>query len=458
MKKSEISISIIIPVYNVEKYVSRCLQSVFQQWNENIEIIIVDDGSTDSSGEICRNMIENASIIDTIQIVSQCNQGLSGARNKGLELAIGKYIMFLDSDDELSPDAVSVLLDNVYSHPEVDIFYYDADIVDELNREDFINIYNRKNKIPSDKVFCAQEYFSEYYVDRLVVSACLCLIRKDTIEKNGLKFDEGRLYEDNVFSLSLLLNSRYVSYLPNKLYVRRYRANSITTSSVSHKKIEDICFLIKRILEYKDKVTSFKSKRVCNAFFSVIFRMFSWGIGLMNQAGWKLVCMYDAIETAKEIISKTPYEYRSCTYYLLMLYLEEKRDKDVVFKTCLRHIVRNCYKDVFSWIKEYDNERIAIYGRGKHTNLFLEGYANAMGEPLKFVAYADSFQDGGYAADGKPVVNIANIGDWADVLVISSYHYRLEMLKKCRDIDIKVKILDFYESEKLSLFDCDLGL
>ena len=105
-------VSIIVPVYNAEKTIRRCIDSALQQSEENIELLLIDDGSTDLSGQICD---EYALIDSRITVFHQNNTGVSGARNKGLEYARGEYITFLDADDELFPDAIHVLKDKAKS-------------------------------------------------------------------------------------------------------------------------------------------------------------------------------------------------------------------------------------------------------------------------------------------------------------------------------------------------------
>ena len=114
-------ISIIVPVYNVEKYLNRCIDSILKQIYIDFEIILVNDGSTDSSGIICEYYHEQYPQI--ITVIHQNNQGLSQARNTGLEQAKGEYITFIDSDDFISPNYLYVLLKNMKM--------YDADISSE---------------------------------------------------------------------------------------------------------------------------------------------------------------------------------------------------------------------------------------------------------------------------------------------------------------------------------------
>jgi len=108
-------VSVIIPVYNVEPYLERCVKSVVGQTYQELEIILVDDGSKDGSGKLCDKLADSDS---RIKVVHQKNQGLSGARNTGIRQATGEYVVFLDSDDEwLLSDGLEVLLGNGYEYP-----------------------------------------------------------------------------------------------------------------------------------------------------------------------------------------------------------------------------------------------------------------------------------------------------------------------------------------------------
>ena len=114
-------LSIIIPVYNVEKTLRRCVESVFRQSFQNFEMILVDDGSTDNSA----TMVDEIARTDNrISVIHQCNQGLSAARNTGIKAAKGKYITFIDSDDFIAQDTYKGVMDLLDAHPEYDILEF----------------------------------------------------------------------------------------------------------------------------------------------------------------------------------------------------------------------------------------------------------------------------------------------------------------------------------------------
>ena len=144
---NNIKVSVIIPVYNVEKYLRECLESVINQTLKDIEIICINDGSTDKSYEILK---EYAKLDHRIRILNQSNMGQSAARNRGLEIAKGKYVYFMDSDDWLEKDALKCLTD-ISESKNLQILYFDGKTFlesDELKTKysHMIGVYERINE------------------------------------------------------------------------------------------------------------------------------------------------------------------------------------------------------------------------------------------------------------------------------------------------------------------------
>ena len=455
MIEENVQISIIIPVYNVEKYIFKCLRSVLSQADETVEIILIDDGSTDNSVEVCRDTIKETHA--NVVFLCQENRGLSASRNRGIKVARGKYVMFLDSDDELDSGTIQTLENYIDKFHDTDLFYYDARIVDEIGDSEKRNSYNRKGLIPSECEIKGVEYFGKYYAETLIVSACLCLIRRSVLIDNNLLFDEGRLYEDNVFSFNLLLASNKVCYLPYDLYIRRYRQNSITVRQIKEKDIVDICFVIYRFLEKEKAIISYRDVITCNAYIALIFKIFEWGYAKMKKEKWNLVCFDELIETICSYFTKWPNEYRSTSYYFFMYLVESKRTVcDPIKISLIEAQIREKLTAIFEKIEKGKNKRIAIYGRGKHTNILKREYEVLMGKSLDHDIYVDTFQSDGCSEDGIPIVNIADAEKYVDTIIISSYYYRLEMLSKCREYASNIEIIDFYEIEKMNLFDIEI--
>ena len=212
-----INVSVIIPVYNVQKYLSRCLQSVEQQTYQNLEIILVDDGSTDKSGIICdeyKNKHENTIVIH------QENQGLSGARNIGVSVSRGKYITFVDSDDIISKDYVYELVNSIEK--------YKADLAvgRSIKFWDIIPIKYGSTEI---EVLNAEKTIIEMCNGyNFGVSACCKLYKRELVVK--YPYPIGKLYEDLATTYKIIGDCEKVVFIKRYLYYYRQRPYSISNN------------------------------------------------------------------------------------------------------------------------------------------------------------------------------------------------------------------------------------
>lgn len=210
-------VSIIIPVYNVEQYICRCLDSVSRLIGiESYDVIIVNDGSTDDSLKLCEHY---KSQIKNLRIVSQTNQGLSSARNTGLSIAATKYIYFLDSDDWLKDDAISSLLD--YGEKN------NCDIV----QGNFYYAYDKRllvNEYPFNrKVLNRKEALKELIYGRIIQNfAWGKLYRRELI--SDLPFPEGRFFEDSFWSHHVVARCERYGIVDGALYYYRQRQSGIS--------------------------------------------------------------------------------------------------------------------------------------------------------------------------------------------------------------------------------------
>lgn len=223
----KIKFSIVIPVYNVEKYLKDCLESVFNQTYNNYEVIIINDGSKDNSREIIEEYKNNKNL----KIIDQRNQGLSVARNNGVKYAMGDYIIFLDSDDYLEPNALKVLQKNI---KDEDIIRFQAIEVDE-----FKNIIRKVeeepfNNLKGDKTF--ERIVKYHYIE----NAWLYCYNTKFYKKNKFTFKENYYHEDFGLTPIILMKASNVSSISDALYNYRQRANSIM-SSKDIKKVQKKC-------------------------------------------------------------------------------------------------------------------------------------------------------------------------------------------------------------------------
>ena len=215
--------SIVVPVYNVEPYLCFCLDSLVNQTLKDIEIICVNDGSTDSS---LKTLEEYAKRDDRIQIVDKYNGGLSSARNVGLDLAEGEYVLFVDSDDYLEPNACERLFTEILQ-TNTDVIVFGTKIFPWRTREDQGWLYDvlsvRQILYEGD---CCKALFREKASKPFVWNECY---KRKVIEDNHIRFDESVRYgEDMIFLFTLFPRIKSVVYLPDLLYAYRCeRDNSL---------------------------------------------------------------------------------------------------------------------------------------------------------------------------------------------------------------------------------------
>ncbi len=239
------SVSIIIPVYNVEPYLRECLESVVRQTRKDIEIICVNDGSTDGSGAILK---EYADKDERMAVLEQENAGQSSARNLGMQSARGEYLYFMDSDDTLERAAMEVLYEEA-TRNQLDVLYFDGDAFFEgkgleSTHGHYAAYYQRRREynevIPGPLLFAAMKANWDYKV-----SPCLQFIRRGYLEDIRLEYYDGIVQEDNLFTFCCLLQARRAQHIGRTLFHRRVRAQSTMTSGAGYRNFEGfaICFV-----------------------------------------------------------------------------------------------------------------------------------------------------------------------------------------------------------------------
>ena len=224
-------VSVIIPVYNVEKYLRECLDSIVNQTLREIEIICVDDGSTDGSPEILREYGEKDC---RITIISQENRGISSARNHGADIASGEYFYFMDGDDILERDALSRLY-QLSEEKSLDVLYFDGESffeTEELKeiKKNYITYYTRKGDY--SRVMTGPQMLHEMIaMDEYRSSLCLQFISSVHYRQENLRFEEGIIGEDNIFTFQCIMPAHRVYHMKEAFFHRRVRGNSVMTSA-----------------------------------------------------------------------------------------------------------------------------------------------------------------------------------------------------------------------------------
>ena len=215
-------ISVIVPIYGVEKYLEECLDSILNQTYRNLEIILIDDGSPDRCGEICDRY---ASRDSRIKVIHQSNQGLSAARNAGMDIAIGEYISFIDSDDYIVPQYYEKMLEGFKQYPDAPII---ACLVYQ-DKDGQITCLS-PNWHTTQPVFHSSLTFSEEcLLGKMTVAVWNKLFRTELMK--DIRFRVGRIFEDSLFmhDLSPILKQYPgdVVVIPHYLYYYRIRQGSI---------------------------------------------------------------------------------------------------------------------------------------------------------------------------------------------------------------------------------------
>lgn len=243
-----IKISIIIPCYNVELYVEACLLSVLQQMNENVEIIIVNDGSTDGTKNIIDYMVSNYS--RNVIVIHQENAGLSIARNVGLEIAKGDYVAFLDGDDIFEPNYIKEVLGIIESHSP-DIIEIDAYRFSSQSRE----LYNICSFVKEKKIHSILELQPVFNLSKWF--AWGRIYSRNIFE--GEVFEQGKRYEDIMFTPFLYLKAKSIYSLNKQLLGYRYNPDSIT-KKIKKSDFEDIIYAIEKFSSQHDRTNDEKIK------------------------------------------------------------------------------------------------------------------------------------------------------------------------------------------------------
>lgn len=234
-------VSIILPVYNVEQYIKKCLESIQQQTYPNLEVIIVNDGATDKSVEYCEQICK---IDSRFSVTHKENGGLSDARNVGIDKAKGDYLIFVDSDDFVSQDMVSYLVSSMENN-EADIAICDPAHYYSDRQNNDLNIFYPASSV---KVYEKTEALCEmFYQKSFLVSAWAKIYKKELFD--DIRFPVGKLFEDSAVMYLLFEKCEKIVYSNAKLYAYVHRDNSITTKKFSDKDL-DILDISNTILDH----------------------------------------------------------------------------------------------------------------------------------------------------------------------------------------------------------------
>ena len=236
-------VSIIIPFYNVENYIRRCLHSIYSQDYAYVEVILVDDGSTDNSFAIVKEIISKDSKYKS-ELISKVNGGQSSARNEGLKYVNGDYIWFVDSDDYIEPGSISLLIKTIDEYPNADLYCFRNYFYDEKEKKlagnDFsITCINSKDAILKDVLLGVN----------IKVALWNKIFKSQLLLNNEIQFLEGVINEDYLFIIESCVRVNEVCFLNIPLYTAVIRPNSVSRNIKPHT-ITDYFVIVDRLKEF----------------------------------------------------------------------------------------------------------------------------------------------------------------------------------------------------------------
>lgn len=297
-----VELSIVVPIYNVEKYLKKSVDSIIDQTFKNVEIILVDDGSTDSCGEICDEYEKKD---NRIKVIHKVNGGLSSARNAGIKASIGRYIGFIDSDDWINPKMYESMI-NLATN-------YDADIV----QCDFIKVYNNNVYVKEDNEekydilsnLDAMENLYNENVSKTIVTWSK-IYKRELFD--DILFPEGKIHEDKFTTYKLLYKSNIIIDLHKKYYYYRQTPNSIMNGSYTIKKLD--------ALQASQESIDFYKKNNLNVLYRKALNRYLFEIALNYKKCQKFIKDEELLKGLKKRYNNVFAEYFNADKKVLLRY------------------------------------------------------------------------------------------------------------------------------------------
>ena len=293
----EIKVSIIIPVYNSEKYLGKCLDSIIAQTYKNFEIIVVDDGSKDSSAKIC----DDYALSDSrVKVIHQKNGGTSKARNAGLKAAAGDYITFMDNDDYWKSDDCLEKVINRLKESRADVMIHTPYVYWQDTKE----LVSPKNTIKREQIYGKPSYdvintiIKNGLMDRCVWSK---LFKREIIEKNSLKFPENCRNEDTYFIGEIFMYAESYDWMEESFYIyRKGHEESQTSKRLSYQSLNDLQRIVCKYIDMLNKAEIEELKK--EALYNYIAYLYSVWMGqsyLIDRKSYKKEIRLDTVKMKK---------------------------------------------------------------------------------------------------------------------------------------------------------------
>lgn len=399
--------SVIIPVYNTEKYLRECLESVLSQGMDDVQVVCVNDGSTDGSLSILEEYRAKDS---RVLVISQENRGQAAARNIGIKKAEGRYLLFLDSDDMYCENALHEIRSRLEGS-DAEILMFDADCMYEREKtkdDDYKDDYYHRKKSYGGPMTGQTMFTEQMENDDLCDSAALVAVKREWMTDNSLLFRQGMIYEDCLFVFECIMAAKKVMHMNRPLLIYRVRDDSTMTSMPVYKNIKSRLICYYEILGYalshdlQPEVSAAVAK-----FAGMVMRHLKDMDRRVTVEERKKTADFSPIEDfLAESMEIGLYSARSVATRMPLLGLRER--------------VREA-------------EDVVIYGAGKVGTLvyrFLKSHE--LSDKVKAFAVTDGAD--GREIDGIPVVNLndSRLGGGALLLVSAGLRFQWDMLQAAK--------------------------
>lgn len=448
------TITLIVPIFNVEKYIEECLNSIVNQTVPFDEVILVDDGSMDNSYRICK---EYSNKFPNIFLIHQKNQGQGKARNIGIGLASSDYIMFCDSDDYFNTQ-VCEKMHQEWEKQDIEVGLFDAICIYEEGFSSELNPYDR-SWIQYKEIMNGEEYFVITYPRMHIVSPCLMMLKKDFLIKNNIEFPIGMFYEDNVFFIKILLRAERIKYISEKLYYRRYRQGSTINSAINDKKMNDKIGIIKQIQEL------LLEEMQKQGYGMQIFISYYWNLygdflyeclenkSLLDKKRWGNLIYESYKESSKLWINNNYFDNSLSILGEHCLILDLLKKLGVKINNRRYHELRNRYTDkIIKLLTKIplQNEKVVvgIYGVGKQTDCFIETYERLIGKIKCKIIYLETKVEKGKKYKGQQVYCMKDKIKELSIIIISSLRYQDNLIQNIKNTGTDIEIFTLYDKNE----------
>ncbi len=334
----ESKISVIIPIYNGERYLHDCFESIKKQTYSNLEIILVNDGSTDNSKDICEEWAKNDS---RVKVYNNKNNGVSYSRNFGIDKATGEYIIFIDCDDFIEKEAIETLMKNIKENDLILANYYKY----------YSNKKVIKNPLIPTKNYSKREFINEFwdlYNAYIISSPCNRLYKNDILKQYNIKFKlDYNLGEDLIFNLDYIERCNTICVINKYLYNYRYTENSLTTKyRENYMEIQlELNKYIKDFLTnnncYNEECQKQIDRNISNIIISGIQSLFLKTCMLSNKEIENVLLKYLSIKEI-EVLKKVNYKEFKLQFFKKMI--ENKKVKTIIIYSKLKETIRRLVK------------------------------------------------------------------------------------------------------------------